>query len=195
MKAVKNALMLFGLLSLLALAYLGAQALRLYQQTRGYDPQAWSVYREVLDKLLATGSLAEATVWKAEVRPGLSPQDVELAMKSAAIEHNIRDVGELPLSRQVEAATGKPYRLVKIYMFCSPLTAARMLDYHDAFSAYLPCRVTLVQDPQGRLALYTLNLDLLVYGGKELPPALKDEAVRVRDTIQDILRRGATGSF
>jgi hypothetical protein len=142
-----------------------------------------------------SGSAAEATAWKLAVEPGLSPQDVETAMKSKAVEYNIKDVGELPLYKQIEATTGKPYRFIKIYMFCNAMTAARMIEYDPAFSAYLPCRVTLLQEPDGTLWLYTLNMDLMIHGGKPLPPALFEEAVQVRETILAIMKGGASGAF
>ena len=91
--------------------------------------------------------------------------------------------------------TGKPQRFLKIYMFCNPLTAADMFDYSVAFSAYLPCRISLIEDPQGKLWLYTLNMDMMIHGGKVLPEALKEEAISVKDTILDIMNRGATGEF
>lgn len=129
------------------------------------------------------------------VKAGLKPEDVEAAMKSAAFKHNIKDVGELPLSKQVEASSGKPYRFVKIYMFCSALTAARMIDYNPAYSAYLPCRVILLEDKTGKLWLYSLNLDPMIHGGKALPPELKEEAIKVKQTILAIMERGAAGAF
>ena len=116
-------------------------------------------------------------------------------MRSVANEHNIKNVGELPLSKQVEAMTGKPYRVIGIYMFCNPITATRMLDYSDAFSAYLPCRVAMVEDKQGKVWLYTLNMDMMIYGGTPLPPALKEEALSVKNIILDIMHRGAAGDF
>ncbi len=80
-------------------------------------------------------------------------------------------------------------------MFCNALTAAKMVDYSDAFSAYLPCRVTLLEDKQGQLWVYSLNMDLMIFGGKPLPPALKKEALRVKMIITDIMKRGANGEF
>jgi uncharacterized protein (DUF302 family) len=80
-------------------------------------------------------------------------------------------------------------------MFCNPLTAANMFDYSVAFSAYLPCRISLIEDPHGKLWLYTLNMDMMIHGGKVLPEALKEEAIGVKDTIMDIMNRGATGEF
>jgi len=195
MGIVKNILSIIGAVALALLLLAGARGWGVYAALQDLDPKATGVYREMAQRLVDSGSAAEATVWKMAVEPGLSPQDVETAMKSKAVEHNIKDVGELPLYKQIEATTGKPYRFIKIYMFCNAMTAARMIEYDPAFSAYLPCRVTLLQDPAGKLWLYTLNMDLMIHGGKPLPPALFEEAVRVRATILAIMKGGASGAF
>jgi uncharacterized protein (DUF302 family) len=114
-------------------------------------------------------------------------------MKFAANEHNFKNVGELPLSDQVQAMTGQPARFMKIYLYCDPLIAARMVAYSDAYSAYLPCRITLLEDDDGKYWLVTLNMDLMIHGGKALPPELRKEAIQVKKIIQDIMKRGATG--
>ncbi len=84
---------------------------------------------------------------------------------------------------------------MKIYMFCNALTAAKMVHYSDAYSAYLPCRVSLVEDKQGVLWLYSLNMDMMIHGGMPLPTELKDEALKVKRIILDIMERGASGDF
>jgi uncharacterized protein (DUF302 family) len=160
-----------------------------------YDDQAFNTYTEMAKTLLETGNGAEATVWKIPVQDGLSAQDVEETMKFVANEHNFKNVGELPLYKEIEAMSGEPSRFIKIYMFCNAMTAARMMVYSDAYSAYLPCRITLVEDSSGKLWLYTLNMDLMIHGGKELPPELKEEAMQVREIILDIINRGAEGAF
>jgi hypothetical protein len=129
------------------------------------------------------------------VNAGLSAEDVEQTMKLVANEHNLQNVGELPLYRQIEAISGKPARFIKIYMFCNALTAEKMIAYSPAYAAYLPCRITLLEDASGKLWLYTLNMDLMIHGGRELPPALKQEAIQVRTMILDIMQRGARGDF
>ena len=116
-------------------------------------------------------------------------------MRFVANEHNIKNVGELPLSEQVAAMTGEEQRFWKIYMFCNPLTAAKMIEYSDAYSAYLPCRISLVEDTSGRLWIYTLNMDMMIHGGKKLPQELYEEANNVKDVILDIMNRGAEGDF
>ncbi|MFN2190167.1 MAG: DUF302 domain-containing protein, partial [Candidatus Promineifilaceae bacterium] len=115
--------------------------------------------------------------------------------KFVANEHNMSNVGELPLSKDIEAKKGKSYRVVKIFLFCNSLTAARMLDYSDAYSAYLPCRITMIEDQEGKLWLIALNMDMMIYGGEPLPTELKEEALKVKEYILDIMKRGATGEF
>ncbi len=160
-----------------------------------FDEKAMDVYSEMMEKVMLTGNAAEAMVWKIPVSEDLGVEDVEETMRFVANEHNIKNVGELPLSSQVEAMSGKKSRFLKIYMFCNALTAAQMLEYSDAYSAFLPCRISLVEDKQGKLWLYSLNMDAMIYGGLPLPAALKEEAEGVKEIILDIMNRGAEGDF
>ena len=194
-RLIWNLLALIGLLLVAGFIYMATQMGVNIANLRSFDDKAPEVYLEMAKKLVETGNAAEATVWKVPVKEGLGWEDVEQTMRFVANEHNIKNVGELPLSDQVQAMTGKPQRFLKIYMFCNPLTAANMFEYSVAFSAYLPCRISLIEDTQGKLWLYTLNMDMMIHGGKVLPEALKEEAIAVKDTILDIMNRGATGEF
>jgi len=195
MNWLKNILSIVGLLAVIILMVAMYKVEPIYHRMKMFDGQAIETYSELISNILKTGNAAEATVWKSKVADGLSVDDVEEAMLSVANEHNIKNVGELPLHKQVEAMSGKPFRFLKIYMFCNALTAEKMVNYSDAYSAYLPCRVSLVEDKQGRLWIYSLNMDLMIFGGLPLPPMLKKEAIEVKIIIQDIMSRGAAGEF
>lgn len=160
-----------------------------------FDPKAAETYLQLMKDVVRTRNAAEATIWKNKVAEGLTPEDVEQSLKTIANELNIANVGELPLYKDVEAKTGEPYRFAKIYMFCNSLTAAMMMDYSDAFSAYLPCRITMIEDKEGNLWLYALNMDLMIHGGEPLPKELKEEAIRVKEIILEIMERAAEGDF
>ena len=200
-KFVWNLLALVGLALVAGLIWamitygFGLQNIKDLGNLRSFDSKAPEVYMEMAKQLLATGNAAEASIWKEQVQEGLTAQDVEETVRFVANEHNIKNVGELPLSEQVAAMTGEEQRHLKIYMFCDPLTAAQMVEYSVAFSAYLPCRVTVVEDKEGNLWLYTLNMDMMIHGGSKLPPKLFVEANKVKETILDIMKRGATGEF
>jgi len=201
LKLIWNLLALAGLAIVAGIIWVavtygfGLQNFKDLANLKHFDPKAAEVYVDMTKSLLASGNGAEATVWKVPVEEGLSAEDVEDAMRSVANERNFKNVGELPLSEQVAAMTGKDQRFWKIYMFCDPLTAAKMVNYSDAFSAYLPCRIALVEDKAGQLWLYTLNMDMMIHGGKELPDELYEEATKVKEIILEIMNRGAAGDF
>ena len=192
---LRNFFALIGVLAVLTVGYLYFTYRDDIAAVQGLDPQARQVYAEMWQRLKETGTSADATVWKVPLAEGITPEDAEQTMGFVANSHNIKDVGELPLSDQVAEMTGEDQRFLKIYQYCDPLTAMKMVDYSDAFSAYLPCRIALVEDQQGNYALYSLNMDLMISGGRTLPPELLEEANRVREIILDIMQRGATGEF
>lgn len=193
--ALRNLFALVGFIAIVIVIYAVVKMAPMMQAFDTFDEKAIDVYSEMMSKILETGNAAEATVWKVAVNDGLSVADVEETMKFVANEHNIKNVGELPLSGQIEAMSGEKSRFLKIYMFCNALTAAQMLEYSDAYSAYLPCRVSMVEDKEGKLWLYSLNMDAMIYGGTPLPAELKEEAEGVKEIILDIMNRGAEGDF
>jgi uncharacterized protein (DUF302 family) len=200
-KLIWNLLALTGLALIAGLVWIamtygfGMQDVKNLKNLSSFDAMAPQIYMDMTKTLLATGNAAEATVWKRPVADGLSATDVEDTLRFVANEHNIKNVGELPLSEQVAAMTGEKQRYLKIYMFCNPLTAAKMVEYSEAFSAYLPCRISVVEDQSGKLWLYSLNMDMMIHGGTELPADLFEEANQVKVIIDDIMNRGAEGEF
>ena len=189
---LRNILALIGLVVVLGIA---AGASRVMAIRDSFDPQAGEVYLRLGKQLLETGDPVAATVWKAKVKAGLSFEEVDEAIKSVATAMNIKGVGELPLGAQVSAMKGTPWRKLNIYLYCNPLTAANMVDYSDAYAAYLPCRISLLEDKTGALWIYTMDMDMMIHGGKPLPPALKEEALKVKQIMLSILEKGASGDF
>lgn len=138
-------------------------------------------------------SLGE-TVVKMPLAKGVSLEDAAQSMKLRANYLNMKLVAELPLSKQVEAITGKPARLATIYQFCDAMTARQMLDYDLDFAAYLPCRIALVEDEKGQGWLVMMDLNLLI-NAANLRPELKAKAIEVRDNLENIMRAGAIGDL
>lgn len=133
------------------------------------------------------------TVVKMPLEKGISMDDAVEAMKIRANKLNIKLVAEMPLSKQIEAM-GEKTRRMDIYQFCDPLTAKKMVEYDINFSAYLPCRIALVEDAQGQGWLVMMNLDMFIQDPK-LGAALKSDAVKVRNTLTEIMQAGAKGEW
>jgi uncharacterized protein (DUF302 family) len=140
------------------------------------------------------GDIAVATTWERKVKEGVSINDLEQVLTQIASERNMKGVGDLPLSKELEARTGKPQKFLKVYSFCTPTTAREMVDFSPHMAAYLPCRITVVEKEDG-LWMYTLNMDMMVKMGRKLPSPLKENAWKVRDTIWEMMERGSKGEF
>lgn len=191
-RLLRNALAVIGALSILAVA---AGGVFLWLTFRDFHPRSAAIYWDMAKVLSATGNPAEATTWKVRVADGLSFEDVEQSIQSLAHDYNIRDVGNLPLGDQITAMRGTPWRKLKIYLYCNPLTAAKMVEYSEAYSAFLPCRIALVEDAAGALWLYTMNMDMMIEGGRPLPGAVRPAAEEVRGIMRGLLDRAAAGEF
>lgn len=192
MKLIRNLLALVGLVALLAVGY---GYYRLAPTLSEFDSGFITTYREFASKLLETGDPGESMMWAVQVDEGLSPEDVIDSMKSLATNRSFLFVGESPFYKQIKAITGEDYRYVNFLSFCDAQVGKRMLEYRDQYSGFMPCRIALVEDKEGRLWLYSMNLDIMIHGGKQLPADLKADATRVRDTIREIMEGAAAGEF
>ncbi len=192
---IRNILAIIGLIALIGGGYAYSKYSGDLNALNQLDPKAKTMYMEMWSKLKETGNSADSTVWKRQLDEGVSPEDAAEAMSSVATEVNIKAVGILPLSKEVEAKTGEKQRLLTIYQYCNPLTAVKMIEYSDAFSAYLPCRIAMVEDKEGKFWLYSLDMDLMIHGGKTLPDDLFKEANAVKNVMIKLMEAGATGEF
>ncbi len=195
MKFITGIFALIGVLAVALAIWKGPQLYKYKVAFDGFDEQAFETYKGMADRLVETGNAAAATVWKAKVADGLTFDEVDESIKAVAVDLNIRGVGELPLGDQVAAMNGTPWRKLNIYLYCNPLTAAKMIEHDLAYAAYLPCRVSLVEDEEGQLWIYTLDMDMMIHGGKTLPPELLKEALGVKSIMLDILERASQGDF
>ncbi len=145
---------------------------------------------------LAAESLAidmTQTVVKIPIEEGVEVDEAIDSMKLRANEHNMKFVGHLPLSEQLQNMGVDSPRL-EIFQFCDPIIAGKMVRYEPAFAAYLPCRIAVVEEPDGKTYLTMLKLDILIEGTK-LSPELHDLAVEVNDKLMDIIQAGASGDL
>ncbi|HIQ15382.1 MAG TPA: DUF302 domain-containing protein [Leucothrix sp.] len=199
---IRNILAIIGLIAIIGAGYayskFGKGILTIPNEIAEFnklDAGAKKVYLDMWTDLKKYGNSADATVWRKQLDDGVSPEDAAEAMSSVATELNIKAVGILPLSKEVEAKTGEKQRLLTIYQYCNPMTAMTMVEYSDAFSAYLPCRIAMIEDKKGKVWVYALNMDMMIHGGKTLPDNLLKEANKVKNVILKIMEAGATGEF
>jgi len=134
---IRNLLAIIGLIALIGGGYAYSKFSGEINALNALDPGAKKVYMDMWTKLKETGTSADATVWKRALDEGVSPEDAAEAMSSVATELNIKAVGVLPLSKEVEAKTGKKQRLLTIYQYCNPLTAMTLMHFQLIFPVEL----------------------------------------------------------
>ncbi len=133
------------------------------------------------------------TVLKMGLADGVSPDDAGEAMRSKAAELNMKLVGYQNVGEEVRNRGIDAPRL-EIFQFCDPEDAVKMVQFNTIYAAYMPCRIALVEDSDGKIWLEMLNLDMII-SAYPLPPELQAIAISVNGTMLDIITAGATGEF
>lgn len=135
----------------------------------------------------------EKTVLKLPLEESVTLESAVESMKLRANILNIKLVAELPLSKQI-ASMGEKSGFIGIYQFCEPLTAKKMVEYDMNFAAYLPCRISAVEDKQGKGWLLMMNMEMLL-NNPNLNKELRQEAETVWKNLLDIMQAGASGDL
>jgi uncharacterized protein (DUF302 family) len=133
------------------------------------------------------------TVMKLSVSKNVSSEEASQAMISKAADLNLKLVGRQMIHKELEARGFNPPH-IEILQFCDPVDAMKMVKLDPLYSAYMPCRISLVEDQNGRPWLYMLNLDMLV-NSNSLPPELQAIAIRINQNMLAVITAGATGEF
>jgi uncharacterized protein (DUF302 family) len=138
----------------------------------------------------------QTDVYKVAVDRGVSMNEAAESMRLRANALNLQLVAELPLSKQVEAVTGKPQRTITIFQFCDAVTAKELIDLNVDFAVFMPCRIALIEDAsgQGWLVMMDVNVDAIAKE-KRVPQALKDRINAVRKSLLEIMQAGAKGEL
>ncbi|ABK45485.1 hypothetical protein Mmc1_2994 [Magnetococcus marinus MC-1] len=186
---------LFALVGALAIAAGLYGYVKLAPVLAEFDPGYQKMYSKFASDLLTSKDPGVAMMWVAEVKPDISIEDVKESLKSLAAARSFLFVGEAPFYKQVQALTGEPYRHISFMSFCDASVGKMMADYRDEYTGFMPCRISVVQGKDGKIRLYSMNLDMMIYGGRELPPELKKQAMRVSNVIREIMQGAAQGEF
>ena len=197
MNLIKNIFTIVGFIVIVGggFAFVKYDGMKRIDQVQKLTPNALPEYLKMFDKVLTTGDAAKAMIRRVKVDKDVSNQDVEESLEAIAISRGIKSVGMLPLSAEITARTGKDRRFLKIYSYCNPIIAGDFVDYSMAFSAFLPCRIALVEDKNGDRWLYAMAMELMIEGGYWLEPEMLKKANNVRKTIYDMMDMAAVGDL
>ena len=137
---------------------------------------------------------------KMPVNEDVSWDDAIEAMKLRANEVNFKFVGSSKLWKEIEAVTGEPSAKVEMFRFCDASVARKILDVVPEFIVFLPCKIALMEDGEGKLWVMTMDWDVswLDYSqnpNSHLAKDIREDAQKIRDSMRYIMEGAATGEF
>jgi len=193
MNLLKNILSIIGALvivgALVAYISFGSKVAKL-------DPAAMGLYMDMAQDVMETGDAAASMVKVVPLEEGVEPADAIDAIKSVAEENNMLVVGDTIMFRSGEKDyAGNPTRHVQIISLCNKQIARDFIDYSEAFGAFMPCRIILIEGKDGKFYLATMKLDLMIAGGHPLSPEMRKMAEKVATTMYAAVDKAAKGEW
>ena len=189
---LKNILSAIGAIAVIAVVYMMVNFGGMISGASSLHPDAMGYYMDMFDKVVKTGNSAEAMVRKVKINDDVSTDDAIENMRGIAEENNFLVVGDAKMSikSSIKAPGGKRY--IRILSFCAPSIAEKFIGYSEAFGAFMPCRILIVEDDEGNRWLYTMSMELMLYGGKPLPDDMLEMAETVRGLMYGMMDAAAT---
>ncbi len=193
---IKSILMLIGTLVVAGLIFAFVKFGGTVNQVKELDPQAMGLYMDMFTKVLATGNSAEAMIRRVKVNEDVTNDDIKDAIENIASDGNMQLVGDVTMFDGAPLKAGGPKsRYTRIFSLCSRPIADQFLRYSMAFGAFMPCRIMLQEDENGDRWLYTMDMGLMIHGGKPLTGDMLKMAENVRDTLYKAMDSSAVGDF
>ena len=192
MKVLKNILSVIGGVVILGIAFaffkfdLGTRI----EQATDLDPKAMGLYMMMADDVLTTGDSAKAMIRRVKVDKDVDIEDVVETLNSVATEKNL-----LVVASSLMSGGSKGGKYIRIISYCNPHIAKQFIEHSMAYSAFMPCRVAIIEDDNGDYWLYTMDLGLMIAGGHTLPPKLLKQAKYIESTMYEMMDKAAKGDF
>lgn len=138
---------------------------------------------------------------KRKVDDGITFDEVIESLKTRANAENMKLVGHnVPYKLLRQIYDPKSPRL-EILSFCDMITLRQIVDVVPEFIIFIPCRIAVMEDAEGKIWLVTLDWDINWLGKNEkgkvpfLTDTLAARAKKVNDSIRSIMDAGATGDL
>lgn len=130
---------------------------------------------------------------RVQIQENVSFDDAAESLKLRANQHNLKFVGSSPLYKEVEALTGKPARRMEIFSFCDGLVAEQMIAANPAMISFMPCRIALVEDAQGKRWVISMMMDSKTI--LALPADIRGKAQHIMDVMKDTMLAASKGDL
>lgn len=135
----------------------------------------------------------QVQIARVEIQADVSFDDAADSLKLRANQHNLKFVGASPLYKEIEALTGKPARRMEIFSFCDATTALQMAEAEPLTISFMPCRIALLEDMQGKRWVVSMLMDEALF--RKLPDDTRKNAEKVMGFMKDMMLAAARGDL
>jgi uncharacterized protein (DUF302 family) len=128
-----------------------------------------------------------------QVQDAVSFDDAVESLKLRANQHNLKFVGVNQIYKEIAALTGKPAKRMEIFNFCDGLTADKMLAVDPQMIAFMPCRIALIEDSEGRRWVISMMMDVNMI--RAMPADTRKSAEKVMAAMKDMMVAASRGDL
>ena len=128
-----------------------------------------------------------------QVDDSVSFNDAVESLKLRANQHNLKFVGVNAIYKEIEALTGKPAKRMEIFNFCDGLTANKMLNADPLMIAYMPCRIAILEDKDGKRWVISMMMDIKLT--QAMPDDTRKSAEQVMAAMKDMMVAASKGDL
>jgi len=179
---------------------------RLMQRSnRIMPPVPAEVKRNMFTSMMASSPLSMRDYFnfmtaKIKAKEGLSFDEIIEAMDLKANDVNFKKTVHSKIWQDIAAITGVPTTRIEVLQYCDAVVARRILDVSPEFSIFIPCRISVYEDANGDIWLMTMDWDIswLAFAwqpGSQISQQLREDAVRIRSAMDQIMKAGASGEW
>lgn len=122
---------------------------------------------------------------------GVKLTDSVDAMVSKAQEMNMKLVSHLKISDELKARGIKSPHF-EVIQLCNPEDAGKLVAMEILYAAFIPCRISIVEDGSGQMWLMMQNLDILI-NQQLIPPKLAQIAIKINQQMLAVMAAGVSG--
>jgi uncharacterized protein (DUF302 family) len=180
MNIIKNILLAIGALVIAGLLFAFIKL----------DSGALPLYANMFKVVLSTGDTSQSMIRRVKIEKDVPMEDVIASLNAIAEENNL-----LVVNTSLMSGGKKGGKYIRILSYCSPTIAKQFINYSMAYIAFMPCRVGIVEDDNGDIWLYTMDLGMLISGGATLPKDILGLAHQIENTMYTMIEKAAKGDF
>jgi len=148
---------------------------------------------------LSLRDMINMMVSKKKVDEDISFDEVVESMDLRANQLNMKKVGHNTPDKVITGITGKPSPRLEILSYCDVLVMREIVDFVPEFVVFLPCRISVLEDADGKIWITTLDWDVRWLDTSQNPnrisKGLRERAIKVRKSIESIMEAGARGEL